>query len=297
MSKKILYATLLVTLILAFTACGADEPSYVETIATKDQTPEPEQTPESHVHRWAYATCQSPQTCTECGETQGNPLPHELTAASFQEPPICVVCGEVGGEPLMPYFRENGIAINLQVGVLADYVSIAGEREDLSTIGTLTITDYQIVPYTETFEAKDGFEWRILNMRIVFTDANANAYGSWTSFLVTDYFTGWTPKTGSIQTVVFDGIDDDAAVWEMTMPINYRGNDYEVLVIVIHHFEWIVDYGEIREGTWALRVPIGYDGAIMVYHNAAIRFAEEVDGLFLTVSERTDGNSLFFRLN
>ena len=34
---------------------------------------------ERHVHDWLPATCVSPKTCRTCGETEGEPLPAEMT--------------------------------------------------------------------------------------------------------------------------------------------------------------------------------------------------------------------------
>jgi hypothetical protein len=53
-----------------------------------------------HEHTWAEATCTEPRTCTECGETEGEPLGHTLTEATCTEPKTCSVCGESEGEPL-----------------------------------------------------------------------------------------------------------------------------------------------------------------------------------------------------
>lgn len=254
---------------------------------TDAQVAEPE-----HIHVWADATCQVPQTCIECGETQGDALLHELTAANFQQAAICMVCGEAEGEPLMPYFRERGIAINLELGVPVEYVTVTYDRHDLPTVGTFTLTDYQVVPYTEEFEAKEGFEWRIIRMTSSFSDDNARRYGTLTTLLFTDYFSGWTQETTDF------ALDTG---WEFTTLINHKGINYEVLVIGNYHrIEWIrsTHAGSefIRESTWALRVPIGYDGIVFAYRNSALALAEEA-GLHLTASERMDENTLFFRLD
>lgn len=53
-----------------------------------------------HEHTWADATCTEPKTCTECGETEGEPLGHTWSEATCEEPKTCSVCGETEGEPL-----------------------------------------------------------------------------------------------------------------------------------------------------------------------------------------------------
>ena len=34
---------------------------------------------EEHIHDWSEASCSAPKTCLECEETEGDPLPHNLT--------------------------------------------------------------------------------------------------------------------------------------------------------------------------------------------------------------------------
>ncbi len=55
-----------------------------------------------HEHTWAEATCIAPQTCSECEETEGEALPHNLTEASCL-PPTCTDCGTIVGEAVMEH--------------------------------------------------------------------------------------------------------------------------------------------------------------------------------------------------
>lgn len=53
-----------------------------------------------HKHTWTAATCTEPATCSECGETEGEPLGHKWAAATCEKPKTCSVCGETEGEAL-----------------------------------------------------------------------------------------------------------------------------------------------------------------------------------------------------
>ena len=53
-----------------------------------------------HMHKWVDATCTEPKTCSECGETKGEPLGHDFADATCTEPKKCIRCGEVQGDPL-----------------------------------------------------------------------------------------------------------------------------------------------------------------------------------------------------
>ncbi len=51
-----------------------------------------------HEHTWTEATCTTPKTCSECGETEGAPAGHVWMAATCTKPKTCSVCGETEGE-------------------------------------------------------------------------------------------------------------------------------------------------------------------------------------------------------
>ena len=51
-----------------------------------------------HTHTWAEATCTSPATCTECGETLGSEKGHAWIGATCTSPVTCTTCGETSGE-------------------------------------------------------------------------------------------------------------------------------------------------------------------------------------------------------
>ncbi len=55
---------------------------------------------QAHEHSWVSADCDSPRTCSECGETDGTALGHQWGAASCTQSAVCSVCGVQSGEPL-----------------------------------------------------------------------------------------------------------------------------------------------------------------------------------------------------
>ena len=59
-----------------------------------------------HEHQWTEATCTEPRTCSECGETEGEPLGHKWKKATCTEPKTCSVCGETEGESLGHKWKE-----------------------------------------------------------------------------------------------------------------------------------------------------------------------------------------------
>lgn len=48
--------------------------------------------------QWNEATCVTPKTCAECGETEGEALGHVWYAATCEQPKTCEACGQTEGE-------------------------------------------------------------------------------------------------------------------------------------------------------------------------------------------------------
>ncbi len=53
-----------------------------------------------HSHQYSNATCELPKTCSECGDTEGEPLEHIFSEASCTTPKTCSLCGETDGNTL-----------------------------------------------------------------------------------------------------------------------------------------------------------------------------------------------------
>ena len=51
-------------------------------------------------HEWIPATCETPETCAECGETRGDVVEHEWVVATCTTPKTCNLCKATEGEAL-----------------------------------------------------------------------------------------------------------------------------------------------------------------------------------------------------
>lgn len=51
-----------------------------------------------HSHTWSTATCEEPMTCSECGETNGEPMGHMWKEATCESAKTCVICEKTDGE-------------------------------------------------------------------------------------------------------------------------------------------------------------------------------------------------------
>lgn len=78
------------------------EEAFPETTETTAETTVAETTVETtaeteHRHTFAEATCTKPETCTECGQTQGKAAGHDWEAATCKAPKTCSVCDKTTG--------------------------------------------------------------------------------------------------------------------------------------------------------------------------------------------------------
>lgn len=59
-----------------------------------------------HTHTFADATCTAPKTCTECGETEGEPLNHNFKMATCMAPQTCTMCGHTEGATAAHNYKD-----------------------------------------------------------------------------------------------------------------------------------------------------------------------------------------------
>ncbi len=51
------------------------------------------------IHEWRGADCEHPQTCIQCGKTEGEALGHIWMEATCTTPKTCILCAQTEGEP------------------------------------------------------------------------------------------------------------------------------------------------------------------------------------------------------
>lgn len=212
---------------------------------------------------------------------------HNWIEANFQQPQICTECGETQGEPLTPFFEENGFAVNMVLGETYPFRTRTFDNPDLTTIGEVTITDYKIVNSYEDHEPKEGYEWRIIQWLAVFSDDNHRAYGERFAPNPIDYYIGVdieadydTTNNRSFTTINFNGHEEEIQRERRVIRVEETGN------------------GRVYEVEVAFLVPIGYDGIVYVFYNSV--HDGDVSGILLGNVEHwtdiIDEDALLFRL-
>ncbi len=101
-------------------------------------------------HAWTDATCTEPKTCERCGATEGSALGHEWAEATCTEPKTCKVCGETEGEPLGHTVEEWKTTVEpkcTETGTREGTCSVCGETvsETVEATGHTPGDEWQVV--------------------------------------------------------------------------------------------------------------------------------------------------------
>lgn len=207
-------------------------------------------------HTWKSADCVTAKTCTVCLVTDGEPLGHAMQPANYQAPATCVACGVTEGACLVPEFTQYPVnVITVQLGVKYDYKT-ACYIQGHTTVGKLWWDDYQVFTSDETHEAVEGYEWHSVTVRIAFSDKDARKYGFVVQAALDDYY-WYSAQTENGYTDQF-AVSYNGVVYDQCL----RANGYGSVS------EW-VDNTCTYTATYAWRVPVGYDGHLILFYNAA----------------------------
>ncbi|MDR2167709.1 MAG: hypothetical protein LBE35_07675 [Clostridiales bacterium] len=265
--RKILMAFMsAMVMAVLFTACGGNAADEAET------TPQaPITTPQT-----------TPQTTPE-PTPEPTPPPHVHTwqEANFQQARICLECGDEEGRPLPAGFAQSGLTLS-GLGVAHSYVTATSGVG--RTVGNLTVELIDIIEGNERLEAEEGYEWRIVRATKTFGDNNAWQHGA-----------RWHSRMGCY--FDFDLLEArEHEGYGTGWTINFYGEEREILFdSEAVQSEWIGQTFH-RITDFMVRVPIGYDGLLLYYFNAANWDGIET-GDYITIADITDEDTLWFRLN
>lgn len=234
-------------------------------------------------HVFLSATCTEPEICERCGQRRGEPLGHDMTEANFQTPATCTRCGLVEGEPV-PGALKDYTFTEMEVGVPVPYTTASYQDYDVDVTGTAEIVDYAVIDGDETFPAREGYEWHIATVRLVFSGEDAQKNGMQSAMTYGDYYIfddqmSRTADEDGMRRFVCNYRGARVQCWQKTGP-NEEADwfDHEL------RFTW-------REG---VLVPKGYDGVMLILYH--FRLAKDATRLFLPASAVLDENALVFRM-
>ena len=234
-------------------------------------------------HEYLPATCTEPETCLRCGVTAGEPLGHLMTEATYQSPPTCLRCGFTEGEPKEAALADAALN-EMEVGKPCPYTTASYEDHDIDVTGTVEITDYEVIEGSEIFPPREGYEWHVATVRLVFSGEDAQQNGMQSALTYGDFYTldseiGTTVDENGLRPFVVNWYGSRVQCWQKSGP------DEEA--------DWFEH--ELRF-TWqeGVLVPCGYDGTLLIFYH--YRLAQNADRLFLPAADVLDENALVFRM-
>lgn len=234
-------------------------------------------------HEWLPATCTEPEICARCEETRGEPLGHVMTEATYQTPAACTRCGYTEGAPLAPALAGQTYR-EMRIGEPVPYTTASYEDYDVDVTGTAEITDCRVIDGDEIFPAREGYEWRIATIRLVFAGEDAQKYGAQSAYTFGDYYIlddaiSLAEDENGMRTFAADWYGMRVQCWQKTgATLENDWYDREL------HFTW-------EEG---VQVPKGYDGVLLILYHFIL--AKDATRLYLPASEVLNDEALVFRM-
>ncbi len=312
----------------------------VVTPAPEQSTAAPMFTPEPtplHVHLWKEATCTEPRTCQSCGEIDGEPLGHEPSEADYWTPSRCLRCGEELSPPVTPDFELHEMNVNMDQNMTMNYYTVCANDPSKVTVGQAVISRYSVMKSSKKIASimgnnwvlpeKEGYEWRFLELEILFNDYNAQYFGFNIRETMENYYemadhsvkpdfnallptpdpnATPTPTPNPLQVISEDHnnathVYTQDALWveencwyEYNFVVEYQGQSY----ICTRVYDGALSGWEQGSNTFhyatAVQVPVGFDGCVFCLYDARHGMAPADWHYFY---EAADQNTLYFRLS
>ncbi len=238
-------------------------------------------------HHWVEVSCAAPKHCSLCSLTEGEALPHTWQEANYQRAQSCSLCGAQEGQPLPADFEVHGLVCNMEENTEYIYRSCTDRNASLPITGTVLITDYKVFSSDDTHAAKEGYEWRSIQVSVSFQAENAKDNGLRLNRWIEDYY-----DVDEWKSSINLGNNGD-----MTYQINYLGQVWEAYCVIENYrwTGWVEDVNTYSE-TMYFQVPVGYDGVVIAFLDASSVPKTPYLHETAPVTDYADENSLFFRL-
>lgn len=239
-----------IAMAFSMTACDGETAPEITNAPTETSTTEPLSACRINGHTWVDATHQTPKTCS--------------------------VCGEIKGAPLVAYFTEQGLDARLlkNAGEYT-YTLTCGADPSKTTVAKVVVEEYKTILSDDAHEGLDGYEWKILSLKLHFADENAVQYGFQPGgYLWTDRYVAETRDKGD-ELETDDGVIGELFTTGISLPIDWNGVTYQDGWLCVEESitEWLKDetgaYYIDLFVTVSVRVPSGYDGFVFGLDNAA----------------------------
>ena len=163
------------------------------------------------------------------------------------------------------------------IGKTFEYVAMCSEDNTKTTKGEVLVIDSEKKVSDEKHPAKDGYEWKTVNITLRYEDENVE-YGVNPGIRFEDYY--------DIAGLDESAVDlDDEHDWHFTYTVNWEGKEYPDCELIMD-WPYFVDEGVMEiYPTVSICCPVGYDGSVIGFYNEQ------------TESISDDPDAVFIRLN
>ncbi|MBR6236301.1 MAG: hypothetical protein IKR16_01015 [Firmicutes bacterium] len=183
--------------------------------------------------------------------------------------------------------EAKGFKCTLKIGEGADYKTVCKQDPAQATTGTLTITECSRYKAGTTLPKEglaelEGYEWVEIKARTVFDDQNARLYGVDRASTVTTYY----------EQKYYEQHVKDLEDGSTSFSVVKDGKEWPdcLYIKTVDNQGWNEERQSVCEYTWYARVPEGYDGVVIVFFNAGLKWE---DGQY--IYEVLDKDALLFR--
>lgn len=191
---------------------------------------------------------------------------HKYSPANYQQPETCSICGKTKGFELTAEFEQRKLETNMEFNQTYEYSTICSKDETFTTVGKVTIIKDEVIQSDENHPAKDGYNYHIVAIQLVFDDFNSNEYGFKYNYFTTDFY-DITDFTNSYS------FNSESQLNEFK--INYYGVEYPcTLNTIITKTDWKKNtegmYTKTITITQEYLLPENYDGIIVGLRNSSL---------------------------
>ncbi len=182
---------------------------------------------------------------------------------NYQQAKTCEVCGATEGEPLM---AKNEGMIFAKADTVTDMKMILDGDPNKTNIAKVWFDNYRVFDSDETHEAKEGYEWRSVDLHIAIGDDSE--YKKWSSCNESNFIGEYYQ-------------DNDWENGGKNVTVNFNGKDYvcEHVFTVLNEerdvsnpeykkFGWSGEKTYTFEYNESVLVPKGFDGIYVGFQDA-----------------------------
>lgn len=161
----------------------------------------------------------------------------------------------------------HNISPNLELGKEVDYKTACKIDTTQTTVGKLKISEQNIYKFgdalpNENLQPLEEYEWIEVKAETVFADQNAMDYGVNRASCVSNYY--------DLEYYELRVAEAENGFTKFSVKVGDKAYNDCLYIKTIDNQGWNTDLQSICNYTWYLRVPVGYDGMVIVFFNGGL---------------------------